>query len=207
MDSGEAEKAQRAAEHKALALHNLGWKAGAGATIWARAIGDELERHEALRDSLGDRFGVEVWERLHGTAFLVVVAIDQVLAFERRVRRLTGDDELKRARNEFKTAGGLSARSIRNLVVHLDAYAVGEGHRQTGKRQPPIPDRSLETSLYWGPGEGTIINLGTEQLNIRRAAQAALALAATVERVRARHFKRVSAEANVALRRRFGVVD
>jgi hypothetical protein len=34
MDKDEA--VQREAEHKAAALHNLGWETGAGATIWAR---------------------------------------------------------------------------------------------------------------------------------------------------------------------------
>src|SRR5438874_2587719 len=81
------EAAQREAEHKAASLHNLGWEAGAGATIWARSIQDELARHEAARElhaaNTADR---EAWERLHGSALLLVVCIDQVLAFERRVR-------------------------------------------------------------------------------------------------------------------------
>ena len=32
-----ADKALRAAEHKMQALHNLTWRAGAGAAVWARA--------------------------------------------------------------------------------------------------------------------------------------------------------------------------
>jgi hypothetical protein len=44
------EAIERAAERKAAALHNLGWETGAGATIWARAISDLLERHETVCD-------------------------------------------------------------------------------------------------------------------------------------------------------------
>jgi hypothetical protein len=40
---------QRAAEHRAAALHALGWKAGAGAAIWARVVTDELARHDGAR--------------------------------------------------------------------------------------------------------------------------------------------------------------
>jgi hypothetical protein len=43
----------------------------------------------------------EAWERLHSTAIVLVVAIDQVLTFENRVRKLTGDGELAQARAEF----------------------------------------------------------------------------------------------------------
>ena len=103
------EALERAAEHKAAALHNLGWETGAGATIWARAISDLLKQHEAVRDSMGQQIALEEWERLHSTALLLVVAIDQVLAFERRVRRLTGDAELARARANFDAVGPASA--------------------------------------------------------------------------------------------------
>jgi hypothetical protein len=47
MDEDEA--ARRAAEHKAAALHRAGWEEGAGATIWARAVQDNLELHESAR--------------------------------------------------------------------------------------------------------------------------------------------------------------
>jgi hypothetical protein len=66
----DAEARLRAAEHKAAALHNLGWETGAGATIWARAISDLLERHEAARDRMGQQIALEEWERLHSNALL-----------------------------------------------------------------------------------------------------------------------------------------
>jgi len=81
---------ERAAERRAAALHNLGLETGAGATIWARAISDLLGQHEAVRGNLGQSIPIEAWERLHSTALLLVVAIDQVLSFERRVRKITG---------------------------------------------------------------------------------------------------------------------
>jgi hypothetical protein len=88
-------RVSREAERKAAELHYLGWEVGAGATIWARAAQDVLALHESARErfaaNTADR---EVWERFHGTALLVIVAIAQVLAFARRVRRLTGDAEL-----------------------------------------------------------------------------------------------------------------
>lgn len=201
----DAETTQRAAEHKAAAFHNLGWENGAGATIWARAIHDELERHEAVRDSLGERFGLEAWERLHSTALLLVVAVDQVLTFERRVNKLAGGDpELSQARAEFDAVGP-RAGALRDLVTHLDAYAIGEGHRQTGKRKPPIPEGYVSPLLFWGNGQGTTIKVGHDQMDLRTAATAAITLAAIVDRVRVRQGERVSAEADAALRARWRI--
>jgi hypothetical protein len=83
---------------------------------------------------------------------MVILAVDQVLKFASRVGNLAGADaELEEARDAFDRAAGSSAKAIRDLVVHLDAYAAGEGHRQLEKRrpkqQPLISDRSLETFL------------------------------------------------------------
>src|SRR5438045_4173820 len=79
----EDEALQRDAEHRAAALHRVGWEVGAGATIWARAVQDELTRHEWARRRWEARTSRDHkgWERLFGTALLVILAIDQVLAF------------------------------------------------------------------------------------------------------------------------------
>ena len=154
---------QERAEHRAAQLHSLGWEAGAGAAIWARAVSDELARHEAARKSYGANLNREAWERLHSTALMLVVAIDQVLAVEDRVRRLTGDAELARARARFDAVGP-RAGALRNLVVHLDHYVVGTGHRQTGKTGPPIRAPYTETFIYWTNDGGTILELAGESL-------------------------------------------
>jgi hypothetical protein len=192
------------AEHKAAQLHSLGWETGAGATIWARAVSDELGRHESARESFGAKANREAWERLHSTALMVVVAIDQVLTFEDRVRRLTGDAELARARARFDAVGP-RAGALRDLVVHLDDYAVGTGHRQTGQAGPLITDPYVETFLYWTNDGGTVLDLAGESLNLRTAARAAVELAEVVERVRAEYLERAEQEANEALRRRYGL--
>ena len=203
MDADEA--AQREAEQKAAALFYLSWENGAGATIWARAVQDQLALHESARERFAaNTVDLETWERLHGTALLLVVAIDQVLAYERRVRRLTGDAELAQARAHFDAVVP-DAEALRDLISHLDEYAVGQGWRQQGKGTPPIRETNLATLVYWGNGGGTILNLGDEQLNLRAAANAAIKLAPVVERVRARHLERVEQEANAAARRRFGL--
>ena len=148
---------QRRAEHRAAQLHRLGWETGAGAAIWGRAVRDELARHETARESFGANANREAWERLHGTAFLVIVSIDQVLTFESRVRSLTGDAELARARARFEAVGP-RAEALRDLIVHLDEYAVGRGRRQTGEESGPlITDPYLETFMYWGDDGGTIL--------------------------------------------------
>jgi hypothetical protein len=90
---------------------------------------------------------------------MLVVAIDQVLSFERRVSRLTGDPELANARERFD-ARSPNAVKLRDLVAHLDAYAVGEGWRQTGKRVPPLSDQNLVTFIYWSEGGGTVLDSG-----------------------------------------------
>jgi hypothetical protein len=202
------EEAQEAAEHKAAALHNVGWETGAGATIWARVIDDTLALHESARGRFGENAAnLEAWERLHGTAFTLIVAIEQVLAFERRVRKLTGDGDLANARTHFDAVWPDTKR-LRDLVAHLDAYAVGEGLRQIGKQSPPIPpisDKYLWALIYWGNGGGTIVNLGGEQLDLRAAAEAAKELAKVVERVRVKHLKQAEQDANAAMRQRFGL--
>jgi hypothetical protein len=136
---------------------------------------------------------------------MVVFAIDQVQGFERRLRRMTGDAELARARARFDTVCR-DAGSLRDLIAHLDEYAVGAGWRQTGRGgSPPISEQNLAAVIWWGDGGGTIINLGDHQLNLRRAADATVELAEVVERVRVRHLDRVEQEANAAARRRFGM--
>jgi hypothetical protein len=57
------------------------------------------------------------WDRLHASAFLLVVAIDQVLAFEHRVRKLTGDGELAKARASFDAAYPMVNR-LRDYIAH-----------------------------------------------------------------------------------------
>jgi hypothetical protein len=61
--------------------------------------------------------------------------------------------------------------------------------------------------IWWGDGEGTMLNLGTEQLNLRTAAAGAIELAQVVERVRAKHLERAGQEANAALRRQYGLTQ
>jgi hypothetical protein len=81
-DTIDLEAKQRAGEHLTAALHHLGWEQGAGATIWARAITDELARLEDARKRFEtDTADLEAWERLHSSALLLVVSIDQVLVF------------------------------------------------------------------------------------------------------------------------------
>lgn len=81
--------------------------------------------------------------------------------------------------------------------------AVGEGWRQTGRKTPPITKPYLDTFIYWTDGGSTVLNLGNERLDLRRASAAAADLAAVVEQVRARHLALAEQEANAALRRRF----
>lgn len=86
----EDEIAQRRAEWLAATLFKLGWERGAGATVWARVIEDLLALHKSAREQFRtNTANLEAWERLHSTALVLVVAIDQVLTFENRVRSLT----------------------------------------------------------------------------------------------------------------------
>jgi hypothetical protein len=201
----ENEKARQAAEHKAAALHHLGWEEGAGAAIWARAVEDNLELHESARERFArNEADVESWERLHGTALTLVVAIDQILAFEHRVSRLTGDAELAQARARFDAVAS-DTEALRDLVAHLDEYAVGEGWRQQNKRPPPISEKYVSALIWWSDDGGTMLNLGEEQLNLRSAAAAAIELAQVVERVRAEQLEQAGQEADAAFRRQYGL--
>jgi hypothetical protein len=180
MSPGADESEQREAEHIAASLHALGWEAGAGATIWARVIRDELDRHDAAgRRFASDSADLEAWERLHGSVFVLVVAIAQVLAFEARIRELTGNAESFKARQRFDSSGP-RAGALRDIATHLDAYAIGDGDRQTGrghKHEPPIAEHHVEPFVSWtdAPG-GTMLDLGGDAINLHAAANAALAL-------------------------------
>jgi hypothetical protein len=210
MDRDEA--TARKAEHKAAALHYLGWETGAGATVWARAVRDGLAQHEEARARYaagGTNISVlerrEMWERLHATVLTLVVAIDQVLTYEQSVRSLTGDAELQRARERAEPFCR-DAGKLRDLVLHLNKYAVGSGWRQTGHgNQPQLFDKYLSTFAYWTNGGGTQLELGGHHMNLRDAASAAIELAEVVERVRATHLERTEQEANAALRRSRGL--
>lgn len=200
-------EAAQDAERRAAALHYIGWEVGAGAAIWARAVQDVLALHESTRErfeaNTADR---EVWERFHATALLVVVAIDQILAFERRVRRLTGDAELANARARFDVACP-DAEDLRDMVAHLDEYAVGKGWRQRPKHEgapAPIREQNLVVLPFWTDGSGTFVDLGDKRVNLRASSKAAVELAQVVERVRVKYLARVEQEANDAMMRRYG---
>lgn len=200
------EEAVRAAELKAAALHNLGWEVGAGATIWARAVQDELARHEEARAHLADGTAdLEIWERINVTALMVVVAIQQVLTYARRVHKLTGDARLRDARDRVVASVCRDADDLRDLIAHLDDYAVGSGQRQTGQRLPPINDTNLATFMSWSNGGGTIIELSGQTMNLREAAEAVTELAKVVEDVRARYLQRAEQEGNAAFRQLHGI--
>jgi hypothetical protein len=194
------------AERQAAALHSLGWQAGTGAIVWARAVQDIVVLHESARDQYAAKTpDLEVFLRLHATALMLVVAIDQVLSFERRIRQLTGDAELARARKRFDDVCP-DAEALRDLVAHQVDYAVERGRRQTGEpNYAPLKEPYLDTFIRWGNGGGTILDLAGESINLRAAAGAANDLAQLAERVRARHLDRVEREANAARRRQFGL--
>jgi hypothetical protein len=123
---------------------------------------------------------------MYSTSLLLIVSLDQVLRFESRLRSLTRDPELMDARACFDKVCP-DAAALRNLVAHLDQYAIGECHRQTGKRNPPLAeDANLEPLISWTDDGSTTVNLAGHELDIRAAAGAALKLADIVERVRAR---------------------
>jgi hypothetical protein len=128
-----------------------------------------------------------------------------VLAFECRVRRLTGDAELAQARARFDAVGP-RAEALRDLVAHLDEYAVGKGRRQTGEAEPPITDPYVKTFISWTNSGGTVLDLAGEWLNLRTVANAAVKLAEVVERVRRKHLERAERETDAALRRMYGLV-
>jgi hypothetical protein len=135
---------------------------------------------------------------------MLVVAVHQVATFERRVRSLTGDADLQKARARFDAVCP-DVEALRHLITHLDKYVIGNGNRQRGEPWPPLKESVTWTFMGWGNGGGTILDLGGESLNLRSAASAATDLARVVERVRAKHLARFVQEANAARRRQFGL--
>ena len=207
----EEERVRGAAEHKAAALHHLGPEEGAGATIWARGVKDNLALHQEARRRIPTPRGatehpLETWERLYAAAFVIVIAMDQILSYADRVLALTGDVELRKARDRFHDTA-TDTKALRDLVAHLEAYAVGEGWRQTGKRKnlPPIAERNLATLMWWPDSGGTMLRLGHEGVDLSSAALQAIELAKVVELVRARHLRLAGEEADAALRRQYPI--
>jgi hypothetical protein len=195
------EAAQRAAD-----LDHLGPNVGAGATIWARAAQDAL----ALQESARARFeastpDLEVWERFHSSALVVVVAVEQVLAFARSVLSLTGDAELARARARFE-ARVPHVEAFRDLVAHLDDYAIGLGwsQRPTDDGTPPlITEKNLAVQPFWTDVDGMSIDLAGMRVDLAASVEAATELAQVVERAREKGLTRASNDANDAMKRRF----
>jgi hypothetical protein len=108
-----------------------------------------------------------------------------------------------RARDAFDQVGH-RAEKLRDIAAHLDDYAVGEGNRQQGRQRggdPPVTESHVNPLIYWGNGGGTMLVLADEQLDLRAAAQAAIALAAVVERVRVKYRDKAATEATAALNR------
>ena len=170
-------------------LGALGLEEGAGAVVWRQVIEDALAQHVRARDDIRRPPNHVAYARYHGTALVIVVAVDQVLRFERRVRQLTGDAELQKTRQKFEHEVGNSAKAIRDIAMHLDDYALGEGNRQTGKQGPPVTERYVRNTVYWTDRNESYISLGGDQLSVERTAHAAIQLAEAVERVRAKHQK------------------
>lgn len=200
---------QREAEDLAAALGRLGWASGAGASVWARAARDELQRHEEARGLWGENGSRELWERLHATAFMVAVSVDLVLAFETRVRKLTGDAELQMARQAFDRTVP-QAEALRDLIAHLDEYAVGKGQRQTGKRGPALKTQEVSPLLYWmdtTSGYRSYLSVGDTQIQVEASVEAAVQLAEVVERVRERCLHAASDAAQAAFRLRFPAAE
>jgi hypothetical protein len=207
----ENDGARRAAEEKAAALHHLGFEVGAGATVWARAVEDNLAFHEEARERIPTprnerEHPLEAWERLFASAFVIVIAMGKILSYADRVFELTSDVELRKARDEFDEIAR-DTKALRALVAHLDAYAVGKGWRQTGKMKnvAPIAERNLATLMWWPESGGTTLRLGGEGVDLRSGAVQAVELAKTVEKVRARHLELAGEEIKAAFLRQYPV--
>ncbi len=195
-----------AAARRAASLHFLGPEEGAGARIWAQNVADELVRHDAARTQLeaGTADHREL-DRFYGSSLMLVVAIDQVLTFETRVCKLTGDADLRRARQRFDAVAH-RAEAIRDIAAHLDAYAVGDGNRQTGRgreQERPVTERNVRAQPVWTDDGRTFLQLADESMSLHEAATAAIELAEAIERARVRHLDRSSKEADAALRREY----
>lgn len=181
---GSEEKMAREGE-LAEKLAALGLEHGAGTTVWRRVVLDELAHHVAAREQYRAGKGTnDIFAQYHGTALVIVVAVDQILRFEHRVRQLTGDAALQKARKVFDDEVGGSANYIRDVAMHLDDYAIGMGNRQTGKQGPAVKERYVRNAVYWTDLNESYISLGGHQLSVDRTANAAVKLAEVVERVR-----------------------
>jgi hypothetical protein len=184
------EEQHRAAEQME-SLGTLGSEEGAGVGIWSCVIADELARHVKARQKYVARKPTNLtWERFHGSALVIMVAVDQVLRFEKRVRQLTGDAELARARKAFVEEVAVAATAIRDIAMHLDDYAIGKGNRQTGRHrlgERPITARTVQAVVYWTDLGESYLTLGGDQVSVDRAARASIELAEVVERARDKH--------------------
>jgi hypothetical protein len=169
-------------------LAALGLEHGAGAAVWRRVILDELAHHVETRELfMAENATNDTFAQYHGTALVIVVAVDQILRFEHRVRQLTGDAALQKARKAFDDEVGGSANNIRDVAMHLDDYAIGIGNRQTGKQGPAVTERYVRNTVYWTDLNESYISLGGHQLSVEGTAHAAVELAEVVERVRGSH--------------------
>jgi hypothetical protein len=195
-----AREGETAEKLGALSLEN-----GAGAPVWSQVIQDSLDQHVEARKMIAVPPNHVAFARFHGTALVIVVAVDQVLRFERRVRQLTGDAELQKARQKFDDEVGTQvANDLRDIVMHLDDYALGQGNRQIGKQGPAVTERHVRNTVYWTDRDESYISLGGDQLSVERTARAAIELAEVIERVRAKGQENAMKRHNAALNESMG---
>jgi hypothetical protein len=182
----------------AAKLDALSIEHGAGATVWSQVIEDNLAQHVKAREQIAQPPNHVAYARYHGTALIIVVAVDQILRFEHRVRQLTGDADLQKARQKFDAEVGSVAKDIRDIAMHLDDYALGQGNRQTGKQGPAVRERHVRNTVYWTDLNESYVSLGGDQLSVERTARAAIELAGMIERARVRGQKKAMERWNKA---------
>jgi hypothetical protein len=155
-----------------------GW-GGSSPRYWAAALELQDERvaatyravTEAPRDT-AER--ADAFQRLHIEAHFLLIAIAHMLRLLDVCAEVLDDDQIKRIRDDFRNRAPW-IKNFRDVLEHLDEYAVGGGRLRKGGK---LPERAAMV-LTFGPlnrPDEVVVQLGSWRLPLRSAAEGGRAL-------------------------------
>lgn len=165
-------------------LHKIGatspsfWSAVAGVQlrrVEEGVIANEEHRDHPAREpnSCFDGFAASLTHSfgpLQADSYFLLVAIRHVLALAESVLNRFGDDSVLQAMERFKRDAP-DARDMRNVIAHLEEYAVGAGK---------LKNRGLQGHGMIQVGTDLVMRAGELEVDLRRATAAAQELSRAV---------------------------
>src|SRR4051812_15264010 len=120
---------------------------------------------------------------IRGDSHFFLVAVGGLLRLARRYRELTGDARVSNGEARFSAAVG-DAKDLRDVLEHIEDYAIGEGNLQREGKIPKVNDSLPDVHLADGDPTSEIeLVFAGMAVPVKRAAAAAFELARELDAV------------------------